>query len=156
MGISSKINSSRDNSFYYPSQVTPISATMSLSGTIFEYPKKSYSKSSNPKYAFNLAKPDELKTDSQLQKEAEELEKKLKAEAEKKAAEDLLENGDVVEETEIIQEVVIEDNAVINGTLKYPEEAEAKVSESATVANVKTYKGDKHVAIPVIVIFLSS
>lgn len=110
VGISSKINSSRDNSFYYPSQVTPISATMSLSGTIFEYPKKSYSKSSNPKYAFNLAKPDELKTDSQLQKEAEELEKKLKAEAEKKAAEDLLENGDVVEDTEIIQEVVIEAN----------------------------------------------
>lgn len=112
VGISSKINSSRDNSFYYPSQVTPISATMSLSGTIFEYPKKSYSKSSNPKYAFNLAKPDELKTDSQLQKETEELEKKLKAEAEKKAAEDLLENGDVVEETEIIQEVVIEANEI--------------------------------------------
>ena len=79
MGIATK--GSNDNSFYYPSQVTPVSATMSMGGTFFEYPQKKYITSTNPKYPFSLEKPDELKSDSQLKKDAEELEKKLKAEA---------------------------------------------------------------------------
>lgn len=109
VGISTKrIND--DYSFYYPSQVTPVSTTMSLSGSIFEYPKKSYSTTtSSPKYSISLSKPDELKSDSQLQKEAEELEKKLQAEAEKKAMEEAEKNGESIEKKEEIQEEIIKD-----------------------------------------------
>ena len=48
-------------------------------------------------------------------------------------------DGDVVVAS---ANLTVEDNTVINGTLKYPEDATAKVSESASVANVKTYKTD--------------
>ncbi|MCR4630323.1 MAG: hypothetical protein K5786_01700 [Treponema sp.] len=75
--------------FYYPSQVTPGTLSMSLSGTLFEYSdsatKKSYTK---PTYKVALTKPDELKTEKQLAKEKEELEKKLAAEEAKKAEEE--------------------------------------------------------------------
>ena len=46
-------------------------------------------------------------------------------------------DGDVTVASEKLE---LGDNAVINGTLKYPKDANAKISELAVVANTKTYK----------------
>lgn len=63
--------------FYYPSTVTPLSASLSFSGTIFQYPKSAQSKSSakTVSFLYDLNKPEELMT-------PKELEAKQKAEAE--------------------------------------------------------------------------
>lgn len=95
------INYTPQRMFYYPSQVTPGTLSMSLSGTLFEYAdntvKRTYTK---PVYKVALSKPDELKTEKQLQKEKEELEKKLAEEAAKKAAEEAAQNPDAVNNPE--------------------------------------------------------
>lgn len=41
-------------------------------------------------------------------------------------------------------EIIIEDGSVINGTLKYPEEAKITVSETASIMNRETYKSNKN------------
>ena len=86
---------SPERSFYYPSQITPANASLSLSGTIFQWPLKQVT-ADTKKVTFPnaLSKPDELKTQSQLDKEAEEREKeelaaKQAEEAEKEAQEGL-------------------------------------------------------------------
>lgn len=68
--------------FYYPSQVTPATVSMSLSGTIFQWPIQPKSKTFTvPSYAITMNKPDEIKSESQLEKERLEREEKEKAEA---------------------------------------------------------------------------
>ena len=67
--------------FYYPSLVTPVSANVSLSGTIFSWPPAKKTTSKTPTYVITLNKPDELKTEKQLEEE------RLKAEQEKAKAE---------------------------------------------------------------------
>ena len=83
--------------FYYPSLITPISASISGGGTLFSWPPYKSSSSKNLKYVINLNKPDELKTEKQLEEErlakeeqaAEGEEKKIKAEDEKKTEEEV-------------------------------------------------------------------
>ena len=69
--------------FYYPSLVTPASANVSISGTIFSWPPSQTSTSKNPSYVITLNKPDELKTEKQLEEER----KKAEEEARKAAGE---------------------------------------------------------------------
>ena len=56
--------------FYYPSQVIPLSANASISGTIFQWPLASSTKAANnkktPEYAITLNKPEELKSENEL------------------------------------------------------------------------------------------
>ncbi len=69
--------------FYYPSLVTPVSTNISASGTIFQWPIKNESTRKTPSYVISLNKPDELKTEKQLEEErkkAEEEEKKAAGE----------------------------------------------------------------------------
>ncbi|MCR4735379.1 MAG: hypothetical protein K5829_10300 [Treponema sp.] len=77
-----------ERQFYYPSQITPGTLSFSLAGTLFEYSnsktQKTYTK---PSFKISLTKPDELKSEKELKKEKEELEKKLAEEAAKKEAE---------------------------------------------------------------------
>lgn len=80
--------------FYYPSQVTPATVTMSLSGTLFQWPLQSKTKSyTAPNYAITMNKPDEIKSESQLEKERTEREEQEKAEAEALAAKEAQDNG---------------------------------------------------------------
>ena len=89
-------SNSPQRSFYYPSQITPGSLSMSLSGTLFEYSSTASSGSSTKKASFKvpLEKPDELKSEKQLAKEKEEKEQKEKELAE---AEGASEKADVVD-----------------------------------------------------------
>lgn len=91
-------NKTPERYFYYPSQVTPLSANASISGTLFQYPKVSSSKTKTVTYPVPLTKPDDLKTESQLVKEQEEKEKKAAEEALKKEREEAGENGEVPSE----------------------------------------------------------
>ena len=70
--------------FYYPSLVTPATVNMSVNGTIFSWPFTKKSSSSTQNYAITMNKPDELKTEKQLEEEriAREEEEAAKAEAE--------------------------------------------------------------------------
>ena len=64
-----------ERSFFYPSQVVPIKISMSIQGTIFQYPfERSYEEFDSPKFPVALSVPDELKT----QKQRDEDEKKAK------------------------------------------------------------------------------
>ena len=70
---------SPNRKFYYPSQITPVNASASLSGTIFSWPKTSSTKkdSSSPSFSTALNLPEDFKTEKQKQ---EEIEKKNKDE----------------------------------------------------------------------------
>ena len=68
--------------FYYPSLVTPATVNFSMNGTIFAWPFKKKT-SSTKSYIITMNKPDELKTDKQLEEEA-----KKREEEERKAAEE--------------------------------------------------------------------
>lgn len=58
--------------FYYPSLITPASASVSMSGTLFSWPASSKTSTSEKvSYAITLNKPDELKSEKELEKEAE-------------------------------------------------------------------------------------
>ncbi len=84
--------------FYYPSLVTPVNTNISTSGTIFSWPLEKHSTTKNPSFVIALNKPDELKTEKQLEQEEKErleaekteeekaAEKKAEAEAAEKAA----------------------------------------------------------------------
>ena len=67
--------------FYYPSLVTPVNANVTMSGTVFQWPPKNSSSTSTPSFVITMNKPDELKTDKQLEEE------RKKAEEEQAAAE---------------------------------------------------------------------
>ena len=61
-----------ERSFYYPSQVTPANATVTLSGTIFQWPlnsRKADVKSIS--YPVSLTKPEELMSQKELDQKAE-------------------------------------------------------------------------------------
>ena len=64
---------SPERSFYWPNQVTPANLSMSANGTLFQWPlKETKAPVKKTDFPSALSKPDELKTDSQLAKEAEE------------------------------------------------------------------------------------
>ena len=66
--------------FYYPSLVAPVTLNVSAGGTIFSWPPQKNSSKNTPSYVITLNKPDELKTEKQLEEE------RLKKEQEEKAA----------------------------------------------------------------------
>lgn len=86
--------------FYYPSQVTPASVNMSMSGTIFSWPPKQSENKKTPSYVITLNKPDELKTEKQLEEE------RIKAEEEAKKAE----SSDVAEKSPDAEKSAKSDN----------------------------------------------
>ncbi len=69
-------NYTPERSFYYPSQVTPADFSVSLNGTLFQWPQnKTSSNSQKIKYPVELNKPDEFKTeqtDNEKKEEPEE------------------------------------------------------------------------------------
>ena len=71
--------------FYYPSLVTPLSTNINASGTIFQWPLQKENNRSTPSYVIALNKPDELKTEKQLEEEK----KKAEEEARRAAGEEL-------------------------------------------------------------------
>ena len=125
------IKNTPERSFYYPSQITPANASLGLNGTIFQWPLKQVSADTKKvEYPSVLSKPDELKTESQLQKEAEE--KRLAEEAEN--ANDNNESA-----------VAVENQEDKNEELKLPvpvlPELTSTTSNAATVTGL-TYKLD--------------
>ena len=93
--------------FYYPSLVTPIQTNISASGTIFTWPPKKESSTSSPKFVVSLNKPDELKTEKQLEEDRikkEEEEKKAEEQAEDKKTEDKKENPEEKKDEEKTEE----------------------------------------------------
>ena len=86
--------------FYYPSLVTPATVNLSMSGTIFAWPLKKKT-SSTQNYVITMNKPDELKTDKQLEEERlkrEEEERKAQEEKEGKKPEEKKEEKKETEE----------------------------------------------------------
>ncbi len=84
--------------FYYPSLVTPIQTNISASGTIFQWPLQKENSRRTPSYVISLNKPDELKTEKQLEEEKKRAEEEAKrAAGEEPAAE---ENADKSEKKE--------------------------------------------------------
>ena len=67
--------------FYYPSLVTPVTLNVSASGTIFSWPPAKESSKSSPSYVITLNKPDELKTEKQLEEERQKAEEEAAKEA---------------------------------------------------------------------------
>ena len=55
-------------------------------------------------------------------------------------------NGDV---TIAAENISISEGTIINGTLKYPKEAEINIAEGASVAATKTYKGTDNVSVTI-------
>ncbi|MCR4630104.1 MAG: hypothetical protein K5786_00565 [Treponema sp.] len=79
-----KINSP-ERKFYYPSLVTPANISLSIGGSLFTWPLKSYVTKNSTNYVAQLSKPDDLKTEKELEndrKAAEEAEKKAREKAE--------------------------------------------------------------------------
>ena len=74
--------------FYYPSLVTPIQTNISASGTIFQWPPKKESSSKSPSFIISLNKPDELKTEKQLEDERKKAEEEAAKAAEKEGKTD--------------------------------------------------------------------
>ena len=58
---------SPERKFYYPSQVTPVDAKVTVSGTIFSYPFNK--KKNTPEFSITLNKPDELNPESEQKNE---------------------------------------------------------------------------------------
>lgn len=80
--------------FYYPSSVTPASASISISGTLFQWPKATNSSSSKVSYIYTLNKPDEFKTQEELEKEKqEELAKQQENQTDENAENQLAKNS---------------------------------------------------------------
>lgn len=76
---------SPNRKFYYPSQITPLNISASLSGTIFSWPLKSNSKTNSlqPQFSTPLSVPEELKTEKQKEEERIAAEKKESENTEK-------------------------------------------------------------------------
>ena len=117
-----------EKKFYYPSQITPANVSLTMNGTIFQWPKASSSTStSRVTYPVALEKPDGLKKPSELEADAEKKRQedeaaKIRAEAEEKV---LKENPDATED---------ELKALVEAELKKQQEAEAeKVIEEVAV-----------------------
>ena len=67
--------------FYYPSLVTPATANISMGGTIFSWPPQKAASKSVPNFVISLNKPDELKTEKQLEEDRKKAEEEAKKEA---------------------------------------------------------------------------
>ncbi len=74
--------------FYYPSIVTPVSTSISASGTIFSWPFETKESKKAPSYVITLNKPDELKSEKELEEEARKAKKAEEKEGEKQDAEE--------------------------------------------------------------------
>ncbi|MCR5188731.1 MAG: hypothetical protein K6C97_07320 [Treponema sp.] len=84
--------------FYYPSLITPASATVSFSGTLFSWPLSVKTKKTQTQsYPIQLNKPDELKSAKELKEEAEAAEREKKAD---EASEEEAKNKEKDEEKE--------------------------------------------------------
>ena len=118
--------------FYYPSLVTPISANMNMSGTIFAWPPKRTASTSTASFIITMNKPDELKTDKQLEedrKRAEE-EKAAAERAEKGEGEEVKEEEKKPEEVEKTEEEKEEEAfAYLNPDLEYTAKKETVTDE---------------------------
>ena len=118
--------------FYYPSLVTPISANMNMSGTIFAWPPKRTASTSTASFIITMNKPDELKTDKQLEedrKRAEE-EKAAAERAEKGEGEEVKEEEKKPEEAEKTEEEKEEEAfAYLNPDLEYTAKKETVTDE---------------------------
>ena len=77
--------------FFYPSQITPVNAKASLSGTIFQYPFSKTKKKNYAKFAIPLNKPDEIKTQKELEEDAKKSDSQTKNEETQKVEEDFYE-----------------------------------------------------------------
>lgn len=61
-----------ERKFYYPSEITPATASISMSGTLFQWPKTTTTKKAEKtNYVVPLSMPDDLKSESVLAKEKE-------------------------------------------------------------------------------------
>lgn len=111
-----------ERKFYYPSYVNPANINFSMSGTLFSWPIPA--KSSNTQkvtFPISLNKPDELKTQSQIEKEIEEKQKKEEAElAENNQNEDKNEKSDSIKE-ENDKDKKKEDKTVADFTYSIPQ-----------------------------------
>lgn len=85
--------------FYYPSLVTPANASVSVSGTLFQWPSES---SSNSKVSYDVPfiKPEEIMNEKEIQKKKEDQEKWEKELAQKKSLENQGENSESQVQTE--------------------------------------------------------
>ena len=78
--------------FYYPNQITPAKANLSLSGTIFQWPlKQKTSDTKKIEFPVALTMPDELKSEKQLAQEqaAAEAEKETETQTESEKSEQI-------------------------------------------------------------------
>lgn len=90
------MNYTPERKFFYPSQITPVNLKFSMSGTLFQYPNSKTITNPNQSYSITMNKPDEIKPQSQLQKEKEE---KELLEKEETFEDDNPEENNVEEET---------------------------------------------------------
>ena len=72
---------SPERKFYYPSQITPAAASLSLSGTIFSYPARETNAAKKNAPEVPLIAPDELKTAKEIAEEKAKAEQAAKAAA---------------------------------------------------------------------------
>jgi lipopolysaccharide assembly outer membrane protein LptD (OstA) len=141
---------SPERSFYYPSQITPANATLTLSGTIFQWPLKQVT-ADTKKVTFpsTLTKPDDLKPQSVLDKEAEEREKQELAAKQTEEAENSDENSDEALQAEkeaLAQAEEAEEVEDEKSKLPQPVLPELSgTSASATTISGLTYKLDYNV-----------
>ena len=70
-----------ERKFYYPSQITPAAASLSLSGTIFSYPARETNAAKKNAPEVPLIAPDELKTAKEIAEEKAKAEQAAKAAA---------------------------------------------------------------------------
>ncbi len=117
--------------FYYPSLVTPVSVNMSMNGTIFSWPPAKSEKKSTPAFVVSLNKPDELKTEKQLEEE------RLKAEAEEKAK--AQEEEGEVQTTEPAEEVEEEKSEEKEKTFEYLNPELNYTASTESVTDTLTY-----------------
>lgn len=104
-----------ERSFFYPDQITPVNASVSLRGTLLKWPlQKTGSTAKKTDYPVQLTKPDELKTASELEKERAEAEQKQK-------------------EQEALQEENSQENTENNIDIKTEKSAESEEKENPSV-----------------------
>ena len=129
-----------ERAFYYPSQVTPVNASVAINGTIFQWPLKQIaSDTKKVSYPYSLSKPDELKTPSELEKELQRQEE----EARQKDAESESEQGSTATTQSEQQPATPEEPAI---TIPAPQLFELETSSaSASVISGLTYKLDYNI-----------
>ncbi len=77
-----------ERKFYYPNQVNPANASLSVNGTILQWPLTQVAADTKKiTYSQKLSKPDDLKTPAELRKEQEEAEKLAREQEQKEQAE---------------------------------------------------------------------